>query len=88
MLNDLLAQQPGALLVAQNDECAVWQFRNETGDGTMTAYSISRGSRSITMIFIWNTSIPGLSRRETCWPSTIAGKGGWNTRRRRTPWPI
>lgn len=43
MLNDLLAQQPGALLVAQNDECAVWQFRNETGDGTMTAYSIFPG---------------------------------------------
>ena len=43
MPNDLLAQQPGALLVAQNDECAVWQFRNETGDGTMTAYSIFPG---------------------------------------------
>lgn len=43
MLNDLLAQQPGAVLLVQNDECAVWQFRNETGDGTMTAYSIFPG---------------------------------------------
>ena len=43
MPNDLLAQQTGALLVAQNDECAVWQFRNETGDGTMTAYSVFPG---------------------------------------------
>lgn len=46
MLNDLLAQQPGAVLLVQNDECAVWQFRNETGDGTMTAYSIFPGDRA------------------------------------------
>ena len=33
----------GALLLAESDGCAVWQFRNETGDGTMTAYEVFPG---------------------------------------------
>ena len=33
----------GAVLLAQSDGCAVWQFRNETGDGTMTAYDVFPG---------------------------------------------
>lgn len=35
--------QPGALLLAQSDECAVWQFRNESGDGTMGVYQVFPG---------------------------------------------
>lgn len=38
-----ISLQPGALLLAQSDECAVWQFRNESGDGTMTAYAVFPG---------------------------------------------
>ena len=30
-------------MLAQSDGCAVWQFRNETGDGTMTTYEIFSG---------------------------------------------
>lgn len=33
----------GAQLLAQNDGCAVWQFRNESGDGTMTIYNVFPG---------------------------------------------
>ena len=33
----------GAILLAQSDGCAVWQFRNETGDGTMTTYEVFPG---------------------------------------------
>ena len=41
------------------------------------------------MIFIWNTSIPGLSRRETCWPSTIAGKAQKNEMKTgQIMWPV
>lgn len=36
-------EQQGAVLLAQSDGCAVWQFRNETGDGTMTAYQVLPG---------------------------------------------
>ena len=36
-------QTQGALLLAQSDGCAVWQFRNETGDGTMTTYDVFPG---------------------------------------------
>ena len=33
----------GARLLAQNDGCAVWQFRNGSGDGTMTVYDVFPG---------------------------------------------
>ena len=39
---DLFKKQ-GAVLLAQSGGCAVWQFCNETGDGTMTAYTIFPG---------------------------------------------
>lgn len=32
-----------AVLLAHSDGCSVWQFRNETGDGTMTAYDVFPG---------------------------------------------
>lgn len=38
-----IALQAGALLLAQSEECAVWQFRNESGDGTMTVYPVFPG---------------------------------------------
>ena len=37
-----LARQ-GAVLLAQSGGCSVWQFRNETGDGTMTTYELFPG---------------------------------------------
>lgn len=42
MGTDLFEKQ-GAVLLAHSDGCAVWQFRNETGDGTMTAYEVFPG---------------------------------------------
>ena len=36
-------ESEGAILLAQSDGCSVWQFRNETGDGTMTAYEVFAG---------------------------------------------
>ena len=38
-----LFEKQGAILLAQSDGCAVWQFRNETGDGTMTVYEVFPG---------------------------------------------
>lgn len=43
MAEETLARQTGALLLARSDECAVWQFRNESGDGTMTVYPVFEG---------------------------------------------
>ena len=43
MPNEPTALHPGALLLAQSAECAVWQFRNESGDDTMTVYSVFPG---------------------------------------------
>lgn len=36
-------EDQGAMLLAHSDGCSVWQFRNETGDGTMTAYDVFPG---------------------------------------------
>lgn len=36
-------ENEGAVLLAQSDGCSVWQFCNETGEGTMTAYEVFPG---------------------------------------------
>ena len=36
--------QQGAALLAQSGGCSVWQFRNETGEGTMTTYELFPGA--------------------------------------------
>lgn len=33
----------GAQLLAEKDGCAVWQFQNESGEGTMTVYDVFPG---------------------------------------------
>lgn len=43
MTAEKLFEHQGAILLAQSDGCAAWQFRNETGDGTMTTYEIFSG---------------------------------------------
>ena len=43
MTAEKLFEHQGAILLAQSDGCAVWQFRNETGDGTMTTYEVFPG---------------------------------------------
>ena len=43
MTAEKLFEHQGAILLAQSDGCAVWQFRNKTGDGTMTTYEIFSG---------------------------------------------
>ena len=35
--------QQGAVLLAQSGGCSVWQFRNESGEGTMTTYELFPG---------------------------------------------
>lgn len=36
-------ENQGAILLAQSGGCSVWQFRSETGDGTMTVYEVFPG---------------------------------------------
>lgn len=43
MTAEKLLEHQGTILLAQSDGCAVWQFRNETGDGTITTYEIFSG---------------------------------------------
>ena len=52
MTAEKLLEHQGAILLAQSDGCAVWQFRNETGDGTMTTYEIFSGVQMLSYIII------------------------------------
>ncbi len=43
MYQESAFQQQGAALLAHSGGCSVWQFRNESGDGTMTTYELFPG---------------------------------------------
>ena len=43
LIPDSELSKQGAFLLAQNDGCAVWQFRSGSGDGTMTVYDVFPG---------------------------------------------
>lgn len=43
VFSDSALSNQGARLLAQNNGCAVWQFQNESGDGTMTVYDVFPG---------------------------------------------
>ncbi len=42
-MSGTMFEKQGAILLAQSDGCSVWQFRNETGDDTMTTYEVFPG---------------------------------------------
>lgn len=88
MPNEPGVRQPGALLLAQSAECAVWQFRNESGDGTMTVYSVFPGVALNYNDFHMTYFDSGFVSEGGCWRSIIAVRGGWNMRRMKTPWRI
>lgn len=80
--------QQGARLLARNDGCAVWQFRNESGDGTMTVYDVFPG-----VMLSFNDF--HMARYESAYVAgrpllaiDTAGRGAWNTPPAPTPWPI
>ena len=52
MTAEKLLEHQGAILLAQSDGCAVWQFRNETGDSTMTTYEIFSGVMGLITVLV------------------------------------
>lgn len=72
-------------LLASSDGCSVFQFRTDEGDGTMTCYEVFPGAmlsfNDFHMPYFQSEYVPG----KRFLPSTIAGKGGWNIWRRKTP---
>ena len=40
-------ENQGAVLLAQSDGCAVWQFRSDTGDGTIGLPGVPRGAAEL-----------------------------------------
>ena len=77
--------EQGAVLLAQSGGCSVWQFRNQTGEGTMTTYELFPG---VALSFNDFHMASFESRRtRSFWPSTTAARAGWNTRRQKMPSP-
>lgn len=67
-----------AVLLAQSNGCSVWQFRSDTGDGTMTVYDVFPGVCSASMIFIWSSTTAVMSLTRIFLPSTIVGRDVWS----------
>ena len=42
-MNEYMRRCEDAMLLAQSDGCGVYQFRNETGEGTITVYDVFPG---------------------------------------------
>ena len=40
MRDAIQQEEQNTMLLAESDGCAVWQLRNETGEGTVTCYTI------------------------------------------------
>lgn len=71
-----LFEKQGAILLAQSGGCAVWQFRNETGDGTMTTYDVfpTHHYHGLTVVFardIVGRSLPAEIRDFPATPERI-----------------
>ena len=43
-MKEPLFTEENGILLARSDGCSVYQFRNATGDGTMTCYEVSRNN--------------------------------------------
>lgn len=81
MTAEKLLEHQGAILLAQSDGCAVWQFRNETGDGTMTTYEVFPGVMLAFNDFHMEHYECDFGPTGGCSPSTTAARGAWNTPR-------
>ena len=79
--------EQGARLLARNDGCAVWQFRNESGDGTMTVYDVFPGVMLSFNDFHMSHYESAYVARRRFLPSITAGRDVWNTPPEPTPWP-
>lgn len=84
-MDEFLLTSDTSVKLAENNGCSVYQFRNETGEGTITIYEVFRESAFPTMIFISVIMTASSNRIETSSASIIAGRGGWNTQQRMMP---
>lgn len=84
MTAEKLLEHQGAILLAQSDGCAVWQFRNETGDGTMTTYEVFPGVMLAFNDFHMEHYECDFGPTGGCSPSTTAARGAWITPRATT----
>ncbi len=86
-------KKQGAVLLAQSDGCTVWQFRNETGEGTMTTYEVFSGvvlsfndfhMERFDSSYVADRRLFAIDHLR----SIIAERDAWNTRRAKICLPI
>ena len=80
-------RKQGAVLLAQSGGCAVWQFCNETGEGTMTTYEVFPGVMLGFNDFHMERYDCGFVPDRRILPSTTAGRDGWSTPPDPAGWP-
>ena len=80
-------RKQGAVLLAQSGGCAVWQFCNEAGEGTMTTYEVFPG----VMLGFNDFHMEYFESRYVADRRLLAidhcREGRWSTPRGMTAWP-
>ena len=77
-MKEPLFTEENGILLARSDGCSVYQFRNATGDGTMTCYEVFPGTMLSFNDFHMHILIRNIHLAGNCLPLTIAVKGKWN----------
>lgn len=82
-MEDAFQKIQQGLLLAQSNGCSVYQFSNETGEGTMTCYEVFPGTmlsfNDFHMAYFESEYVPGRDILQ----SITAGRAGWSTLLRR-----
>ena len=73
----------GAVLLTRTGDASVWQFRNETGEGTMTTYELFPGVALSFNDFHMASFDSSFSTGSGCLRWTTAARAAWNTPQRR-----
>ena len=72
----------GAVLLTRTGDASVWQFRNETGEGTMTTYELFPGVALSFNDFHMASFDSSFSTRQRLFAVDYCREGRWNTGRR------
>lgn len=71
LMKEPLFTEENGILLARSDGCSVYQFRNATGDGTMTCYEVFPGTmlsfNDFHMAYFDSEYTPGRELHCTCY---------------------
>lgn len=88
MRDAIQQEEQNTMLLAESDGCAVWQLRNETGEGTVTCYTIFPGVELRFRDLHMTHCVCGKTDDVCGSRSSTAAKGAWPTRWEKALFPM